>query len=360
MIVPSLLKTPSAWASIACAADSRPDTERPYHLSLAREAGSRRPTGPLASSRATSCLAMPGEHGGWTKRSSGSTWPGRIRVAFARRCNRCWARRHLSKSAISRVVAWLKEHFQRWQERDLSEERYPILYLDGLHLKVRLARRVVSGPVLAVLGVAPDGQKQLVALRLAVSEASACWASVIASLQRRNLSDPLLLVADGHAGLRKALENWSSVKLQRCTVHKLENLLDHCPVHARPEMKRDYHAIVRAKDGISAREAYDAFLSKWRMLYPSVAASLEEAGLDLLTFYEFPKAMWKGLRSTNSIENLNREFRRRTKTQGSFSTEAAALTMLYGLVAFGQIELRRITGCKTMKGLLQEGWTTAA
>ena len=83
---------------------------------------------------------------------------------------------------------------------------------------------------------------------------------------------------------------------------------------------------------------------KWNSVCPPVARSLEEAGLELLTFYSFPKAMWKGLRTTNSIENLNREFRRRTKTQGSFSSEDAALTLLFGLVAFRQIELRKITG----------------
>ena len=79
--------------------------------------------------------------------------------------------KHLSKSAVSRVVSRLKEHFARWSERDLSQERYAIVYLDGFHMKVRLARRVVSAPVLAVLGVAEDGTKVLVSLRLAVSEA---------------------------------------------------------------------------------------------------------------------------------------------------------------------------------------------
>ncbi len=95
-------------------------------------------------------------------------------------------------------------------------------------------------------------------------------------------------------------------------------------------------------------------MEKWRKLCPPVARSLEEGGLELLTFYEFPKAMWKGLRSTNTLENLNREFRRRTKTQGSFSTEQAAVMLLYGLVAFGQIELRRITGYKHVAALLRE------
>jgi len=267
---------------------------------------------------------------------------------------------HLSKSAVSRVVNRLKGYFLQWQQRDLSQECYPILYLDGLNLKVRLARRVISVPVLAALGVAPDGQKQLVALRLAVSESSACWGRLIDSLQKRGLPDPLLLVTDGHAGLGKARRSWPSPKVQRCTVHKLQNLLDHCPVHARGEMKRDYAKIVTARDGIAAREAYDSFLAKWRTLCPSVAESLEEAGTELLTFYEFPKKMWKSLRSTNALENLNREFRRRTKTQGSFSTETAALILLYGLVAFGQINLRKIDGYKAMKELPDQGWTVAA
>ena len=94
-------------------------------------------------------------------------------------------------------------------------------------------------------------------------------------------------------------------------------------------------------------------MKKWTSLCPPAVKSLEEAGAKLLTFYAFPKAMWRALRTTNSIENLNREFRRRTKTQASFSTEEAAVTLLYGLVAFGQIQMRRIDGCEDVAGLLQ-------
>jgi transposase-like protein len=151
--------------------------------------------------------------------------------------------RHLSKSAVSRVVARLRALFD--------------LFLDGFHLKVRLARRVVAVPVLAVLGVAEDG----------------------------------------HPGLSKALEGWPGVRVQRCTRHKLVNLEEHCPVHARAEMKRDYHRIINARDGLAARNAYDAFVAKWGVLCPAVARSLQEAGGELLTFYEFPKTMWRALRS---------------------------------------------------------------
>ena len=93
---------------------------------------------------------------------------------------------------------------------------------------------------------------------------------------------------------------------------------------------------------------------------PAVARSLEEAGVQLLTFYALPKAMWRVLRTTNTLENLNREFRRRTKTQASFSTEDAAVTLLYGLVAFGQIQLRKIDGHRHVSELLGPAVAAAA
>jgi len=268
--------------------------------------------------------------------------------------------RHLSKSAVSRIVGRLKALFATWQARDLSAERYAVLFLDGFHLKVRMVKRVISVPVLAVLGVTETGQKTLLSLSLAASEATTTWGTVVTRLQQRGLTAPLLLVVDGNGGLKNALKQWDGVRVQRCTTHKLENLRDHCPRHARAEMKRDYDKIIYAKDGLAARAAYDAFRKKWSTLCPAVTTSLEEAGLELLTFYDFPKATWKSIRTTNTIENLNREFRRRTKTQASFGTEDAALTVLYGLVAFGQIQLRKIDGCKQLPSFLEKEWKKVA
>ncbi len=258
---------------------------------------------------------------------------------------------HLSKSAVSRVVARLKELFATWRRRCLEEEVYEILFLDAIYLKVRLARRVVSVPVLAVLGVTPDGTKQLVALEIAASEAGTHWTGLVEDLKRRSLRSPILLVSDGHPGLLQAMKQWPDARVQRCTLHKWANLKSHCPKHAQVELKRDYDRIVYANDGMIAREEYASFLAKWRKLCPAVARSLEEAGENLLTFYAFPQSMWRSLRTSNSIENLNREFRRRTKTQASFSTEASAVTLLFGLVAFGQIEMRKINGYRHMTAL---------
>lgn len=267
---------------------------------------------------------------------------------------------HLSKSAVSRVVARLKDLFTQWSTRDVSGEGCVVVFLDGFNLKVRLAGRVISVPVLAALGVGDEGEKRLLALRLAPSESNANWGAVLTDLQRRGLPTPRLVVVDGHQGLGKALDTWSGTKVQRCTVHKLRNLFEACPAHARGEMKRDYHRITHAKDGLAARGAYEAFIGKWRSLCPAVARSLEEAGEELVTFYEFPKALWPSLRSTNSIENLNREFRRRTKTQASFSTEEAALTLLYGLVAFGQIRMNKLGGHRSFAALASREAAKAA
>ena len=260
----------------------------------------------------------------------------------------------LSKSAISRVVGRLKASFEAWRTRDLSRERYVYLYLDAMFLPVRLVRRVVKVPVQAVLGVREDGQKVLLALEIAASESTASWTAIVQGLAKRGLPAPELVIVDGNPGLCRAVrETWPGVDVQRCTKHKLENLLAKAPQHCHGELKRDYQAITHAEDAAAARSAYQAFLAKWRKLSAEVARSLEEAGDELLTFTRYPRSQWKSLRTTNQIERLNGEFRRRTKTQSSFATESAALVLLYGLIAMGQIQMRKIDGHHTMEEVLK-------
>jgi putative transposase len=131
-------------------------------------------------------------------------------------------------------------------------------------------------------------------------------------------------------------------------VHKLRNLLTHAPRRLHDELRLDYHAIVFADDGDAARRACTAFLKRWSKGCPGAAKSLEEAGAELLTFFRYPRSQWKSLRTTNSIERLYLEFRRRVKTQGSFPTAEAALALLYGLVASGQICFRKLEGWQDM------------
>jgi putative transposase len=257
--------------------------------------------------------------------------------------------RALSKSAISRIVQGLKAQLEAWRARTLADLDLVALYLDGFHLRVRLGGRVSPVPVLAVLGVQRSGQKVLVHLSLRGSESTEAWAAVCEDLAARGVRAPQLCIIDGGKGLRAAVERtWPAAAIQRCTVHKLRNLLTHAPRRLHDELRDDYHAIVFAEDGAAARRAYLAFVKKWTKGCQGAVASLEEAGAELLTFFRSPRSQWKSWRTTNSIERLHQEFRRRVKTQGSFPTAAAALTLLYGLVASGQIVFRKLEGWQDM------------
>jgi transposase-like protein len=256
---------------------------------------------------------------------------------------------NLSKSAVSRIVGRLKTSFEAWCTRDLTGESYAVVYLDAIYLSVRVARRVMKVPVQVVLGVNGDGQKIVIGMQAALRESTSDWRAMIDSLRQRGLADPALVIVDGSLGLRGAIERaWPKAEVQRCTQHKFENLKSKVPTHAHAELKRDYRAITHALSGENALRAYNAFLAKWEAICPAAAKSLTEGGLELLTFYRFPRAMWKSLRSTNTLERLNQEFRRRVKTQGSMPNESAGLVLLYGLLAFGQIKLRRIDGWKAI------------
>jgi putative transposase len=256
----------------------------------------------------------------------------------------------LSKSAVSRIVGRLQALFKEWRKRSLKTEAVVLLYLDGICLRVRIANKVVSGPVLVALGVKADGQKVVLDLELLQSESSECWGGFVEGLVGRELKRPCLVIIDGNKGLRAAVDkNWPGIEVQRCTVHKLRNLERHTPRHALEEVKSDYHRIIQAESLEQARKAYREFVLKWKKLAPKVVVSLEEAGEELLTFYGFPNSQWKSLRTTNAIERLNGEFRRRVKTQGSLPSAQAAELLLFGLIISGQIHMRRIDGWQDLK-----------
>jgi putative transposase len=142
--------------------------------------------------------------------------------------------------------------------------------------------------------------------------------------------------------------------------HKLRNLERKSPKHALAEIRDDFHRIVYAANADAARAAFTTFERTWAKRCPGVVASLREAGDELLTFFRFPRGQWKALRTTNTIERLHEEFRRRVKTQGSLPSEDAALVLLFSLVASGQIKLRRIDGWRKIVGVLSQYTAMAA
>jgi putative transposase len=255
----------------------------------------------------------------------------------------------LSKDAVSRLVGRLADDFKMWRERDLSKDDIRYLFMDGWYPKVRLGKRRVRVPVLVTLGVRGNGQRVLLDMQLAGDESAAAWCGVIEDLVRRNIGTPALAVIDGNPGLVSALhEQWPGLPIQRCTVHKLRNLEAKAPAHLREELAEDYRRMIYGKDREAIDTACTAFRKKWQRCCPNVVTSLEEAGEDLFTFTAFPPSQWKALRTSNALERINGEFRRRTKTQASLPSQDAVLLLLFGLLHSGRITLRRLDGWKDM------------
>jgi putative transposase len=251
----------------------------------------------------------------------------------------------LSKDAVSRLVGRLREDFEAWAKRDLSELKVRYIFLDGWYPRVRIGKKRVRVPVLVTLGVCANGQRVVLDLRLSGVESEQAWLDAVRALAGRNLGTPELAVIDGNPGLRAALKiQWPGIAIQRCTNHKLWNLLAKAPAHLREELAEDYRRMIYADSNQAVEKARAGFVRKWKLRSQAVFTSFEEAGDELFTFTTFPISQWKALRTTNALERINEEFRRRTKTQASLPSEEAVLFLLFGLLRSGQVTLRRLVG----------------
>ena len=258
----------------------------------------------------------------------------------------------LSKDAVSRLVGRLADDFDTWRQRDLAGDGIQYLMLDGWYPKVRIGKRRVRVPVLVTLGVRADGDRVILDVRLVGDESTAAWRDVIQSLVARQIGLPTLAVIDGNPGLAAALrEQWPTLAIQRCTTHKLRNLEAKAPARLREELAEEYRRMIYADSRTAVDQARGRFLKKWRLRCPAVVECLDEAGEDLFTFLRFPPAQWKALRTTNALERINEEFRRRTKTQASLPGQDAVLFLLFGLLRTGQVKLRKMDGWQEMAAM---------
>jgi transposase-like protein len=256
----------------------------------------------------------------------------------------------LSKDAVSRLVGRLREDFDTWRSRDLADEEIRYVFMDGWYPKVRIGGRRERVPVLVTLGVRANGERVVLDMRLVGEESAASWTEVVASLAARHLARPVLAVVDGNPGLTNALRShWPGIQIQRCTQHKLRNLLAKAPARLREELTEDYRRMIYGDTVAAVEQARARFTKKWQLRCPAVVESLKEAGDELFTFLGFPSSQWKALRTTNALERINEEFRRRTKTQASLPSHDAVLLLLFGLLRSGQIKLRALDGYQDMK-----------
>jgi putative transposase len=255
----------------------------------------------------------------------------------------------VGKDTVSRVWRKVQADWQAWNQRSLADEPIVRLILDGTVVRVRLDKKATSISLLVVIGVREDGQKILLSVKNMGGETTAAWRAVLDDLIARQLRRPAFVIVDGAPGLEQALAAvWEGVPLQRCTVHKLRNLLAHAPKRLYDEITADYTDMIYAPTAEEIEERRQAFLRKWRLRHPAVANSLEEAGEALFAFTRLPPSQWKSARTTNAIERLHEEFKRRIKTQTVLPSDATAAMLFWALLASGQITMRKVDGWKTL------------
>jgi transposase-like protein len=246
----------------------------------------------------------------------------------------------------------LREDFDTWRSRDLADEDIRYVFMDGWYPKVRIGGRRERVPVLVTLGVRGNGERVVLDMRLVGEESAASWTEVVASLAARHLARPVLAVIDGNPGRSTALRShWPGMAIQRCTAHKLRNRQAKAPARLREELTEDYRRMIYAESVTAVEQARTRFTKKWQLRCPAVVDSLKEAGDELFAFLRFPASQWKALRTTNALERINEEFRRRTKTQASLPGHDAVLLLLFGLLRTGQVKLRALVGHRDMEAV---------
>ena len=255
----------------------------------------------------------------------------------------------VGKDTVSRVWRKVKSDWEAWNARSLADEPIVRLILDGTVARVRLDRKATSISLLVVIGVRADGQKVLLAIKSMGGESTEAWRTVLDDLIKRGLRRPEFLIIDGAPGLERAIAAvWDGVPVQRCTVHKHRNLLAHAPERLHEEITADYTGMIYAatREEIEARRK--AFIRKWRLKHRAVADSLEEAGNRLFAFTRLPPSQWRSARTTNAIERLHEEFKRRIKTQAVMPSADTAAMLFWALLASGQIIIRKVDGWQTL------------
>jgi putative transposase len=255
----------------------------------------------------------------------------------------------VGKDVVSRVWRKVKTDWEAWCARSLTDEPIVRLILDGTVVRVRLDRKATAISLLVVIGIRADGQNVLLAAKSMGGETTEAWRAVLDDLIGRGLRRPKFVIVDSAAGLEKALAAVrDGMPLQRCTVHKHRNLLAHAPERLHEEISADYTDMIYAATPEEIEIRRTAFLRKWRLRHRAVADSLDEAGDQLFAFTRLPPSQWKSARTTNAIERLHEEFKRRIKTQTVLPCAETAAMLFWALMASGQITMRKIDGWPTL------------
>ncbi|CAN5763313.1 IS256-like element IS1553 family transposase [soil metagenome] len=239
----------------------------------------------------------------------------------------------VSKSEVSRICGELDAVVGEFRSRRLDHAAFPYLFLDATYVKAKEGARVVSKAIVVATGVTATGDREVLGLDVGDSEDGAFWTAFLRSLRARGLSGVRLVVSDAHEGLKGAI---GSVLLgaawQRCRVHFLRNVLSRVPRVSAQMVLAGVRTIFAQPDAASVRAQLDEVADKLAPGFPAVAAMLRDAREDLLAFTAFPVPHWRKIWSTNPLERVNKDIKRRTDVVGIFPNEAAVMRLAWAVL----------------------------
>src|SRR3954452_22614539 len=258
----------------------------------------------------------------------------------------------LSPSTISRLCKdWAAEH-ARFRERSLRFHRYAYLFVDGVHVSVRLGEddRLC---LLVVIGVREDGVKELLAVEDGYRESTESWAAVMRDLKHRGLDEPRLVIGDGALGTWTALRDvFPAARRQACWVHKIARVLDALPKRLQSAAKKLLHEMMEAPSRKDACAALERFREQFDAKYPKAVSKLDKDWAHLTAFYDFPAEHWRHLRTSNAIESSLTTVKLRTRVTKGAGSKKAALVMAYKLLDAAQERWRRFNGHELVADVL--------
>jgi len=244
----------------------------------------------------------------------------------------------ISKSEVSRICGYLDEEVGRWRRRPLNG-KYPYLWLDATYVKVREGGVVISQAIVIAYGVRATGEREVLGIDIGPGEDGAFWIDFLRELVSRGLTGVLLVVSDAHLGLKEAITTvFGGAAWQRCRVHFMRNALSRVPRAAQSKVIAFLRTIFTQPDKESAHHQLRFVADHLRPGHERVAEMLEEAEEDLLAHMQFPTQHWRKLHSTNPLERINREIKRRTNVVGIFPNQAAVIRLVGALLMEQQDE----------------------
>jgi putative transposase len=237
-----------------------------------------------------------------------------------------------SASTVSRVAHDLDSECEKWRNRSLKSH-YKVIYFDGVYFPILHQGQRAQTALLVALGIDGLGEKEVLAVRVGGEESLDSWSELITDLKRRGVESIELAVTDGDAGLIAAFERaFPKAKRQRCLTHKVKNVISYLPKKHKKEVSQALAGMFAQVEESKAREHLAAFKLKYEKDFPEAVKCLQEDWEACLTFYQFPRAMQKHIRSTNALEGLFSTIRRRTDSMGVFQNEQSCLLMIWAVV----------------------------